>query len=433
MPISDIPLLAPAAPARPPVDLHAMLAPLATQLLGRESLTAVINDPQRATRTDLVLRALGDLLPGAACPRLRILVATGTHRFQPRARADFECALAGRTSLPIESITWHDSRSEDLQWVSRAGTWQANPLLLADSSPLLAIGSVEPHYFAGLSGAHKTVTVGCADYAAIQTNHAAALSPASQPFALAGNPVFDGIAEMLAQLRGFRPVLAVNLLQIGDAILAAAVGEPLTALYQLAPLVRDTFARTLPAQADALILEVTGPLGVSFYQADKALKNAEQAIRDGGLLILQAPCPEGIGQDHFVSLLRQAPTHQAARDIVLAKGYHLGDHKAVRLRHLTDPAARGVRVAVVSDGLSAQHCRLLGFAKSPTIQHALAHHGLTPGRHRIYRVADAGNTVVLLDDCRLPIADLTSPKRQRGAMANTQAHRAGRAFLPATL
>ena len=420
MPISDIPLLAPVVPAWPPVDLHAMLAPLAPRLLGRESLTAVINDPQRATRTDLVLRALGELAdqagrPGGARSALRILVATGTHRFQPRARADFECALAGRVSMPIESITWHDSRSEDLQWVSRAGTWRANPLLLADSSPLLAIGSVEPHYFAGLAGAHKTVTVGCADYAAIQTNHAAALSPASQPFALAGNPVFDGIAEMLRQLRDYRPVLAVNLLQIGDAIHAAAVGEPLAALHQLAPLVRDTFARTLPAQADALILEVTGPLGVSFYQADKALKNAEQGIRDGGLLILQAPCPEGIGQDHFVSLLRQAPTHQAAREIVLANGYRLGDHKAVRLRHLTDPAARGVRVAIVSEGLSDQHCRLLGFAKSPTVQDALARHGLTPDRHRIYRVADAGNTVVLVDDCRLPIADCRCGKSESPA------------------
>ena len=58
----------------------------------------------------------------------------------------------------------------------------------------LAFGVVEPHYFAGWAGAHKTATVGVWDRATITANHEHALAPASQPLALDGNPVYDGLA-----------------------------------------------------------------------------------------------------------------------------------------------------------------------------------------------------------------------------------------------
>jgi hypothetical protein len=147
-----------------------------------------------------------------------------------------------------------------------------------------------------------------------------------------------------------------------------------------------------------LILEVQGPLSDSFYQADKAIKNNELALRDGGTLVLCAPCRHGIGQDHFVDLLDQAPTYEQARDLVARRGYRLGDHKAVRLRELTDPAAAGCRLHAVSPGLSADQCRRLGAAKSDSPRAALQAEGIDPTRHRVYRVQDAANTVLRIDE-----------------------------------
>ena len=388
--LADIPRLTRPAPSVGRVDLRARLAPVLARLDGDGPLDIAVNDPQRHTATEAVLDVLGDLSPKRPW---RLLVACGTHRFAPGRRDVFERRFA-RFADRIEAFDWHACQADDLVAIGAGGRWRVHPMLAADRSELLAIGSVEPHYFAGLTGAHKTVTVGVAARATIEANHASALSPQARPFGLLDNPVHVGICDLLAAVEARRPVVAVNLLQVGPALHAVATGRPLDALEALRGAAERVFSHRLAAPADGLVLEVDGPLGESFYQADKAIKNSEDAVRDGGLLVLAAPCADGVGQDHFVDLMRSAPTYAEAMAVLTARGYHLGDHKAVRLRRLTDLAERGVRIAVVSDGLDAATCRLLGMTKAASIAGALAAAGVRPGRDRVYAVEDAGNAVV---------------------------------------
>ncbi|NLF32777.1 MAG: DUF2088 domain-containing protein [Planctomycetes bacterium] len=390
---ADIPRLSRPALRAGRVDLRARLAPVLAALDGPGLLDIAVNDPQRHTATEAVLEALDELSP----PRSwRLLVTCGTHRYGPDRRGAFErrfSRFAGR----IEAFDWHACDACDLVAIGPQGRWRVHPTLAADRGALLAIGSVEPHYFAGLTGAHKTATIGGASRTTIEANHAGALSPRAQPFALLDNPVHLGICELLAAVEARRPVVAVNLLQAGPSLHAAAVGRPLDALEALRGTAERCFAHRLAAPADALVLEVDGPLGESFYQADKAIKNSEDAVRDGGLLVLVAACGDGVGQDHFAELMRAAPTWAEAMAVMTARGYRLGDHKAVRLRRLTDPAQRGVRITVVSDGLDEAACRLLGMTKAPSVADALAAAGLRPGWDRICTVEDAGNAVVRVE------------------------------------
>lgn len=352
-------------------------------------LLVLINDPQRHTDTPSVLRILAKII---SPEQIKVLVAAGSHTFTHTHTSEFERSIS--PGLHFADFAWHNARSPDLTAIGSPGEslWRCHPWLLS-GLPILAIGSVEPHYFAGFTGAHKTCTVGCASYDDLERNHAHAMSGNCRPCMLEGNPVYEGIGDMLKQLQHRSPVAAVNVVQAGRTILGAAGGDPIETLRELVPLARHTFVRTIPRPVDALIAEVAGPLGASFYQADKGVKNNEWALRDGGTLILEAPCPDGIGQDAFMDILRQASTYERALAMVTRRGYRLGDHKAVRLRYLTDPACRGVRVFLVSEGISDDDARLLGFTKSSCRREALAMAGLSKQEAQIIHVHDAGNNV----------------------------------------
>ena len=353
----------------------------------------LVNDPQRATASPEVLRQAQGMLD---LSNARVLVATGSHRFSAEQRREME---RGFKDIRTGEWDWHDARRTDLVPIGGPVGWRAHPWV-THARRLLAIGSVEPHYFAGFSGAHKTVTIGCASHMDIERNHAGAMDPACRPCRLAGTPVHEGVVEMLARLEADRSVRAVNLLQIGAEIVDAAGGTPLRALETLAPAVEAAYLRGIPRPAEALVLEVTGALSCSFYQAEKGIKNSEAAVRDGGVLVLCAACPQGIGQNAFVRLLCEAPTHRAAVDLVRRRGYHLGDHKAVRLRYLTDPACRGVRVWVVSPGLSAADAAVLGVIRAVSVEAALQDAGVDPAGDDVYQVEDAGNTCVVRETGR---------------------------------
>ncbi len=364
----------------------------ALSCLGRlppTGLTVLVNDPQRHTDSPAALRLLGERVRPLP---LRVLVACGSHRFDQAARRRFEATLLD--AAPVATVHWHDARADDLVAVA-PGLWRGHPWLL-DAPALLAVGSVEPHYFAGFTGAHKTATIGCAAYGEIESNHAHALSGDCRPCRLDGNPVHEGVRDMVRSLEALRPVGAVNLVQAGPRVLAAAGGRPLDALRELEPFCRECFTRRINQQADAVIVQADGPLGRSFYQADKAIKNNEWAVRDGGAMVLEAPCQDGIGQDAFVRLLREAPTWRQAADLVARQGYRLGDHKSVRLRYLTDPACRSVRVFAVSAGLSQADAAALGFTKAHSAEQALQQAGIDPARDRVLRVQDAGNLCLVV-------------------------------------
>ncbi|MFP4355359.1 MAG: lactate racemase domain-containing protein [Phycisphaerae bacterium] len=365
-------------------------------MLKAPRLTLLVNDPQRDTPTHVVSRALATVRKPE---RIRVLVATGSHRFSPAQRRSHEAYL--RNSLGDVQIQWHDSRSEELVLVGRS--WKAHPWLLDGRCDLLAVGSVEPHYFAGFTGAHKTLTIGTAGYQDIQANHSQAVSSRCQPGRLEDNPVHRQLVVWLDELEGIRPVSTANLVQSGEQLLGLFCGEPLETLNRAAKLAGDHFICRHEAHFDAVVASVEGALSRSFYQADKAIKNNEWSVKPGGALVLVADCDDGMGQDAFCELLRQAADVDQALSIMERRGYRLGDHKAIRLRYLTDPTARNIRLFIVSRGLDDSQIALLGARHAGSVAEALDAAGIDEACDRVLRVPDAGNR------CNLCQTPLTSP------------------------
>ncbi len=69
-----------------------------------------------------------------------------------------------------------------------------------------------------------------------------------------------------------KTICAVGEVVCGDAVLAAAVGDPLEVVDALLPAVRRTYVRRVDQPVDVLRLQVPLPLGCNLYQADKAIK-----------------------------------------------------------------------------------------------------------------------------------------------------------------
>jgi nickel-dependent lactate racemase len=362
------------------------------------SLTLLVNDTHRFTDTksflDAVVHVLDTRLAGERVPPLRVLVATGSHVSTEDERRAHEASIFGEHASRIAEVLWHDARSEIGLRVVGNTTLNA---WMAESGFYLACGSMEPHYFAGITGAHKTLTVGVMSLDSLRANHEHALSPAARALKLDGNPVHVGIVDALADLEdsGAR-LLVLNQIIVGGDVVALTAGHPLEALVDGMAMVRGCFSAEVESEADLVVAEVGPPLDRDFYQADKGIKNTEFAVRSGGVLIVEAECAGGVGIDHFVELLRAASTAEEARAIVAERGYRLGDHKAVRLRCLTDE--RSVRLGLVSRGVPAELADALGlriFADRPAAA-AWAKETLGDDARSAVVVHDAGNVALEL-------------------------------------
>ena len=337
------------------------LARLVAEAAGQgRPVVFVVNDAHRPTRTDLFVReafaAIDSEISSDALPELRLLVAQGTHRAGEEERSHHEAAMLGDFAKRFDRIAWHDA-DDEAEHASIENL--AFHRWLVERPLLLACGSMEPHYFAGVTGAHKTVTVGVMSRTAIEANHAAAMDPRSGPLRCAGNPVYDGITDAVHCVKRYGiDIYCINQVVVDGRVTAVTGGDVFDALDAGMDVVHRTYVHAVGSCADLVIAEVSGPLARDLYQADKGIKNTEFAVKDGGVLILEAPCENGVGIDHFLDLLRDAPSYEDAISTVEQRGYRLGDHKAVKLRALTDQ--RGVAVAIVSAGLDPGLADTLG-------------------------------------------------------------------------
>lgn len=338
----------------------------------------IVNDSARATPTKRVVEVL---VAERALTHLHLVVACGSHQFDEAAR---RAHVEAQGLAVAHSVHWHVATRDFTR-------------LIPSDAAVLAIGSVEPHWFAGFTGAHKTLTVGLWSRERIERNHANALSLAASPAVLHGNPVHEDLVRQLRDWMAARigPVAALNLVvDEAQQVLAAVGGEPLESLARAVEVAERHFVQSLEKPVDRLVARVAPPLSRSLYQAMKGVKNHAAAVRDGGALILVAECEDGVGIGHFMELLRDCADGDAAAEQLRLRGYQLGDHKGVRLLQLVEE--RGLQLGIVSSGLRAEDARTCRMTLFTTLDEALEWaRRLAPGPlERV--VEDAGNRVTRL-------------------------------------
>jgi len=201
---------------------------------------------------------------------------------------------------------------------------------------LIATGIVEPHQYAGYSGGRKTLAVGAAGEALIAHTHGPAFvdHPGTRLGRIEGNPFHEAITEA-AQKAGLRFILNV-VLDDEKHILKVAAGDTELAFQELVAFAKSVYEVPITRQYDIAIGGVGYPKDSNLYQASRAptylFFAPKPVVRPGGFFIIPARCEEGagegVGEQRFLTAMRDAPNVQAILDDARKNGYPPGQQRA---------------------------------------------------------------------------------------------------------
>ncbi|MGB9867883.1 MAG: nickel-dependent lactate racemase [Bacillota bacterium] len=255
-----------------------------------------------------------------------IVLALGNHRAHTEAER--------QSLLGIDTCTGYrclDSNPNDVVHLGTTtrGTPVAifRPVVEADKRVLL--GNVEYHYFAGYSGGLKALMPGCATHSSIQANHSMMVDERAIAGEITNNPVRQDIEEVAR----FVPADFIFNMVLDEQknVLGAFAGHPISAHREAARYLDTIYKVKLDEPADIVIASAGGfPKDINLYQAQKAIDNASRAVRPGGILILVAECPEGLGDEVFARWIAAARKPEDLIDRIRVQ-FELGGHKAAAI------------------------------------------------------------------------------------------------------
>ena len=285
-------------------DIDVALDDLSAERFAGQQVTVVVPDLTRPIDyTAHVVPLLERLQAVGAQPR--VLAGIGLHR----QMSDDEIAPLAEAAAEMGiRLDQHDATGGEVVEVAedvshgRPG-WPRLPATyhraVVETDLIVTVGTVEPHQYAGFSGGPKGVAIGCAGEATISAMHGLEFlrrkgtrlgATDENPFHMAlwrlvddlppifGLQIVPGSAELHEEL-GFGPV---------EEAFGAACDQA-----------RQRFFSRVDRPRDWFHLPVPDIKAANFYQASRAatyVALAERpAIGEGGTIVLEASCPEGIG------------------------------------------------------------------------------------------------------------------------------------------
>lgn len=227
---------------------------------------------------------------------------------------------------------------------------------VAECDFLIATGNVEYHYFAGYSGGAKAVIPGACSRRTVEANHSMQLMPGAEAGSYDQNPVRQDIEEA-ARMVGLDFILNV-VLDPSKRTVRAVAGDPLSAHAEARKVTDLVYGVEIPRRADIAIASAGGrPKDLNFYQAQKALENAAYAVREGGVVILVAECPEGLGEPTFEKYMTGMEPDEIVESI--RRKFVLGGHKAAAVARIL--RQKDVYLVSSMDGETVRKCKMKPF------------------------------------------------------------------------
>ena len=302
--------------------------PLRSILSPEDKIVIVTSDITRPMPTSAVMPLLLDELYalGTKPENITLVFALGIHRGHTEQE---RIKLAGERAF--KEIRCVDSGSQG--FVSLGKTTSGTPLdicrIVAEADRRICLGNIEYHYFAGYSGGAKAIMPGVATRDTIEANHSMMTHPKARAGVLEGNPIRSDIEEIIPYCH-IDFILNV-VLDEHKKIVCAVAGHSIEAHREGCRFLDKMYRVKIDRPADIVIASQGGhPKDINLYQTQKALDNANYAVRDGGIIILAGACGEGMGEDIFERWMDEAKSPQDLIDRI-ERQFELGGHKAAAI------------------------------------------------------------------------------------------------------
>ncbi len=271
-----------------------------------EKTVFVVSDHTRKTAIDRILPIITERLISNGCSPddWSVLIASGIHRHPSEAEIGKILGPAMMT-LFAGRVSCHDPDDEanlvEAGVTPRGFSIKVNRQIL-ECDRLVLTGTVTFHYHAGFGGGRKAIVPGCASRDTIAYNHSLVLDPDQDRIRpevgigkIDGNPVAE---EMLAGAKLCKPAVLVNSVLSDDGRLVGLFAGDLEGAHRDACAMAEKVGRCdLDERADFVVASTDA--AKNWVQSHKALFNATRAVKEGGWVVLDAPCPEGLGDERF--------------------------------------------------------------------------------------------------------------------------------------
>lgn len=317
---------------------YALDNPIATNILSsiaynKKNVAILVSDITRPCPSYKFLPYIISDLKKANVKNIKIIFGLGIHR----SHTDEEkLSLAGKFAYKDCTIMDSDQSRCKLLGETSYGTQIEVFEEILKSDFIIATGNIEYHYFAGYSGGAKALMPGVCSKRSISANHAMMLDENACAGKFYGNPVRQDI-EAVGKLVSIDFIFNV-ILDDSKHIISAVSGKNNLAFLEGIRLYNSFFEIEVNEKADIVITSPGGyPKDLNLYQSQKALDNVKGIVKDGGVIILVAECPEGYGEKKFEEWMADIKDYDKLFRRI-KKEFVLGGHKAVAISKILTKA-----------------------------------------------------------------------------------------------
>jgi len=307
-----------------------------------QKVAIVVDDNTRPAPNYLMLPPLLEKLNrlGVDDEAITLIIGCGAHRMRLE---DAPSVVGDEIHRRVRTVV-HNCHASDLVDIGR--TRYKNAIFVnrafAEADVRILTGDVGLHYYAGYGGGSKSVLPAICGFEAIQRNHRFLLHRRAKTGVLDGNPVH---LDMVDAVRLAKVDFTLNVvLNAKRELVKAVAGDVEEVFMEAVNLVDELYKVPVTEESDIVLVSPGGyPADIDLYQAYKGIDSALNVVKEGGIIVLAAECPEGHGNAMFHDwMVRFKDRRSAERE--LRRRFVFGGHKAYYLMK----ALERVQIVLVS-------------------------------------------------------------------------------------